>query len=186
GREAAAARTAGYDSLSAASARAWRQRWDTDIEIDGDPALQRLVRSMLFYLLSSTDAGTALGIPPMGLSSGGYYGHVFWDSDTWMFPPLLLTIRMSRTPWWRSDGGRSMRRGPMPAPTGTRAPCIRGRPMSGATKPHHGSRYRTPVPRSTSTATLHWPNGSTTWPPATRPGSRATDFPSSAKPPTSG
>jgi trehalose/maltose hydrolase-like predicted phosphorylase len=24
------------------------------------------------------------------LSSGGYYGHIFWDSDTWMFPPLLL------------------------------------------------------------------------------------------------
>jgi trehalose/maltose hydrolase-like predicted phosphorylase len=27
----------------------------------------------------------------MGLSSGGYYGHVFWDSDTWMFPALLVT-----------------------------------------------------------------------------------------------
>ena len=28
---------------------------------------------------------------PMGLSSAGYYGHIFWDSDTWMFPSLLLT-----------------------------------------------------------------------------------------------
>jgi trehalose/maltose hydrolase-like predicted phosphorylase len=27
----------------------------------------------------------------MGLSSAGYYGHVFWDADTWMFPALLLT-----------------------------------------------------------------------------------------------
>ena len=27
----------------------------------------------------------------MGLTSGGYYGHVFWDADTWMFPALLLT-----------------------------------------------------------------------------------------------
>jgi trehalose/maltose hydrolase-like predicted phosphorylase len=27
----------------------------------------------------------------MGLSSGGYYGHIFWDSDTWMFPSLLVT-----------------------------------------------------------------------------------------------
>ncbi len=26
----------------------------------------------------------------MGLSSAGYYGHVFWDADTYMFPPLLL------------------------------------------------------------------------------------------------
>jgi trehalose/maltose hydrolase-like predicted phosphorylase len=25
----------------------------------------------------------------MGLSSAGYYGHIFWDSDTWMFPSLL-------------------------------------------------------------------------------------------------
>jgi trehalose/maltose hydrolase-like predicted phosphorylase len=46
---------------------------------------------MLFYLLCSADAGTRLGIPPMGLSSAGYYGHIFWDSDTWMFPSLLVT-----------------------------------------------------------------------------------------------
>jgi trehalose/maltose hydrolase-like predicted phosphorylase len=90
-REAAAARARGYKGLADANARAWRRRWETDIEIDGDPELQRVVRSMLFYLLCSADSGTALGIPPMGLSSGGYYGHIFWDSDTWMFPSLLLT-----------------------------------------------------------------------------------------------
>jgi trehalose/maltose hydrolase-like predicted phosphorylase len=90
-REAAAARSRGYQSLADANARAWRRRWESDIEIDGDPELQRVVRSMLFYLLCSADSGTALGIPPMGLSSGGYYGHIFWDSDTWMFPSLLLT-----------------------------------------------------------------------------------------------
>src|SRR5260370_35290289 len=26
----------------------------------------------------------------MGLSSAGYYGHVFWDADTWMFPALAV------------------------------------------------------------------------------------------------
>lgn len=88
---AAAARTRGYDAVAASSAVAWHKRWETDIEIDGDPALQRVVRSMLFYLLCSADSGTALAIPPMGLSSAGYYGHVFWDSDTWMFPSLVLT-----------------------------------------------------------------------------------------------
>jgi trehalose/maltose hydrolase-like predicted phosphorylase len=81
----------GYDSLAADNARAWARRWETDIEIQGDPALQRVVRSMLFYLLCSADTGTGLGVPPMGLTSGGYYGHFFWDSDTWMFPPLLVT-----------------------------------------------------------------------------------------------
>jgi trehalose/maltose hydrolase-like predicted phosphorylase len=90
-RESLAARAAGIDALRRANAAAWSRRWETDIVLEGDPALQKVVRSMLFYLLASADSGTAMGIPPMGLSSGGYYGHVFWDSDTWMFPPLLVT-----------------------------------------------------------------------------------------------
>jgi hypothetical protein len=90
-RAAAAASALGYDTVAAASAAAWARRWETDVEITGDLKLQQVVRSMLFYLLCSADSGTALGIPPMGLSSGGYYGHIFWDSDTWMFPSLLLT-----------------------------------------------------------------------------------------------
>jgi trehalose/maltose hydrolase-like predicted phosphorylase len=91
GRRLRQAITAGYDSVVAASARAWAQRWTTDIQIDGNPELQLVSRTMLFYLLCSADSGTAVGIPPMGLSSGGYYGHMFWDSDTWMFPSLLVT-----------------------------------------------------------------------------------------------
>jgi trehalose/maltose hydrolase-like predicted phosphorylase len=90
-RDAEAGRTRGYERLAADNARAWLRRWETDIEIDGSPELQRVARSMLFYLLCSADSGTTLGIPPMGLSSAGYYGHIFWDSDTWMFPSLLLT-----------------------------------------------------------------------------------------------
>lgn len=90
-QEVEAASRRGYARLVADHAESWRRRWETDIEIEGDPSLQRAVRSMLFYLLCSADKGTGLGIPPMGLSSGGYYGHIFWDSDTWMFPPLLLT-----------------------------------------------------------------------------------------------
>jgi trehalose/maltose hydrolase-like predicted phosphorylase len=90
-RQVDQARSRGYDSLAADNARAWARRWETDIVLDGDPALQRVVRSMLFYLLCSADSGTAMGIPPMGLSNAGYYGHVFWDSDTWMFPALVLT-----------------------------------------------------------------------------------------------
>jgi trehalose/maltose hydrolase-like predicted phosphorylase len=90
-RRAAEARAAGYDAVAAASAAAWERRWRTDIVLEGDPALQRITRAMLFYLLCSADSGTGLAIPPMGLSSGGYYGHMFWDSDTWMFPALVLT-----------------------------------------------------------------------------------------------
>jgi trehalose/maltose hydrolase-like predicted phosphorylase len=88
---AQAAGSRGFAALAQANATAWKRRWRSDIQIDGDPELQRVVRSMLFYLLCSADSGTRMGIPPMGLSSGGYYGHVFWDSDTWMFPSLLAT-----------------------------------------------------------------------------------------------
>jgi protein-glucosylgalactosylhydroxylysine glucosidase len=88
---AQAAGSRGFSALAQANAEAWNRRWRTDIQLDGDPELQRVVRSMLFYLLCSADSGTRMGIPPMGLSSGGYYGHVFWDSDTWMFPSLLAT-----------------------------------------------------------------------------------------------
>ena len=90
-REAGSARVAGIETIAARSAAAWRRLWESDIEIQGDTALQRIVRSMMFYLLCSADSGTRLAIPPMGLSTAGYYGHVFWDSDTWMFPALVLT-----------------------------------------------------------------------------------------------
>jgi len=90
-RTVEAARGHGFDRLSGDNAIAWRTRWQTDVEIEGNPELQRVARSMLFYLLCSADSGTMVGIPPMGLSSGGYYGHIFWDSDTWMFPSLLIT-----------------------------------------------------------------------------------------------
>jgi trehalose/maltose hydrolase-like predicted phosphorylase len=90
-RDAASARVAGVAALTARNAESWQRLWETDIEIQGDTSLQRVVRSMLFYLLCSADSGTRLAIPPMGLSTAGYYGHVFWDSDTWMFPALVLT-----------------------------------------------------------------------------------------------
>jgi trehalose/maltose hydrolase-like predicted phosphorylase len=90
-RDVQTASSRGFESIARASAQAWRRRWDTDIQIEGNPEAQRVARSMLFYLLCSADTGTQMGIPPMGLSSAGYYGHVFWDSDTWMFPALLAT-----------------------------------------------------------------------------------------------
>lgn len=68
----------------------WNNLWETDIIIEGDDELQKVVHSMIFYLLCSADANTQFGIPPMGLSTSGYFGHIFWDSDIYMFPPLLL------------------------------------------------------------------------------------------------
>jgi trehalose/maltose hydrolase-like predicted phosphorylase len=69
---------------------AWHRLWETDILVDGDPTLQRVIHSMLFYLLGSTRQDLPVSTAPMGLSSAGYYGHIFWDADTFLFPPLLI------------------------------------------------------------------------------------------------
>ncbi|HQT91697.1 MAG TPA: hypothetical protein PL001_06675, partial [Candidatus Kryptobacter bacterium] len=82
--------SAGYEKVLMKSEDAWHRLWRTNITVNGDPQLQKVIHSSMFYLLSSARAGSDFGVPPMGLSSDGYYGHIFWDSDTWMFPPLLL------------------------------------------------------------------------------------------------
>ena len=80
----------GFNKLLVDHKKEWNNLWRTDIIVEGDDNLQNIIHSMLFYLLCSIDENTQFSIPPMGLSSSGYYGHVFWDADTYMFPPLLF------------------------------------------------------------------------------------------------
>ncbi|MFZ1081808.1 MAG: hypothetical protein WAO19_07775, partial [Candidatus Kryptoniota bacterium] len=80
----------GYDKVFKEHEAAWHELWKTNVTIQGNTELQDVIHSCMFYLFGSVRAGSGFGIPPMGLSSDGYYGHMFWDSDTWMFPPLLL------------------------------------------------------------------------------------------------
>lgn len=83
------ARTQGFDQLASAQRTAWRALWQSDIVIDGDPRAQEVAHSQLYYLIASSTPGTAWSAGPCGLTLC-YAGHVFWDSDTWMFPALLL------------------------------------------------------------------------------------------------
>jgi protein-glucosylgalactosylhydroxylysine glucosidase len=86
---ATAARTAGFERLLDAHRNAWSELWTSDIRIDGDPQAQRIVHSDLYYLLSNVTPDTAWATGGCGMTPG-YAGHVFWDSDTWVFPALLL------------------------------------------------------------------------------------------------
>ncbi|TSD66078.1 glycoside hydrolase family 65 protein [Inquilinus sp. KBS0705] len=70
--------------------KAWDELWKSDIQIEGDPQAQQDVHSMLYHLYSFSRAGTTLSPSPMGLSGLGYNGHVFWDTDLWMFPAMLV------------------------------------------------------------------------------------------------
>lgn len=69
---------------------AWAKLWESDIVIEGDLQVQKEVRSMLYHLYSFSRAGVAHSPSPMGLSGLGYNGHVFWDTEIFMMPPLML------------------------------------------------------------------------------------------------
>lgn len=70
--------------------RLWQKLWQGDIIIEGDLQSQLDVRLALYHLYAFARGDSDLSIAPMGLSSQGYNGHVFWDTELWMYPPLLL------------------------------------------------------------------------------------------------
>ncbi|KAF4094827.1 protein-glucosylgalactosylhydroxylysine glucosidase-like [Onychostoma macrolepis] len=83
--------------------RSWAELWkDSSIEVEGAESLNRALIGSMFYLLSSfsslsEEANAPYefgGLSPGGLSNGSngeaYYGHVFWDQETWMYPGIAL------------------------------------------------------------------------------------------------
>ncbi|WP_301392003.1 glycoside hydrolase family 65 protein, partial [uncultured Alistipes sp.] len=80
----------GIDRLTARHSELWSELWQGDIEIEGDDEAQQAVRLALYHLYSFARAGSRLSIPPFGLSSQGYNGHIFWDTELWMYPPMLF------------------------------------------------------------------------------------------------
>jgi trehalose/maltose hydrolase-like predicted phosphorylase len=79
-----------FAELANQTAGIWRDRWKTDIEIDGPVEDQLAIHSWLFYLRSGLSPSSSMSISPMGLSSAAYSGHVFWDADIWVFPALAF------------------------------------------------------------------------------------------------
>lgn len=69
--------------------QAWDKLWESDIIIEGDDQAQQDVHSMIYHLYSFTREGSSNSLSPMGLSGLGYNGHVFWDTELWMFPAIL-------------------------------------------------------------------------------------------------
>src|SRR5215469_10458862 len=83
------ARDRGFERLLDEHRAAWDGLWQADILIDGDARAQQVVHSELYYILASSTPDTRW---PMGACAHtpGYANHVFWDSDTWIFPALLV------------------------------------------------------------------------------------------------
>ena len=84
------AKLEGRDRLLQFHQKAWEELWKSDIQVEGDAQAQQDIHSMLYHLYSFVREGTALSPSPMGLSGLGYNGHVFWDTELWMYPALLV------------------------------------------------------------------------------------------------
>lgn len=80
----------GHDDLLARHCAEWEKLWKSDIIIEGDDQAQQDIHNMMYHLYSFTRAGSGFSLSPMGLSGLGYNGHVFWDTEMFMFLPLLV------------------------------------------------------------------------------------------------
>jgi hypothetical protein len=91
---AAGTAAAAAGALWAPHAAAWAGAgglWDAGFEIAGRPDVAAAANASFAAILASVRPGRDFGISPAGITSGWYYGHVFWDQDFWMLPPLALT-----------------------------------------------------------------------------------------------
>jgi len=73
--------------------RDWYDKfWEaTDVQVDGDDALQQAIRFNLFSLAQASARAEQQGVPAKGLTGSGYEGHYFWDSEIYVAPFLSFT-----------------------------------------------------------------------------------------------
>lgn len=84
--------TFGFDELQRNNRQAWSDLWQSRVRVSGDTDAQRVLDAAFFYLHSSLHASTRTGMPPFGLSQFAYYyGHSFWDTESWSLLPITLT-----------------------------------------------------------------------------------------------
>jgi trehalose/maltose hydrolase-like predicted phosphorylase len=85
-------RAAGAAALFGAHTRAWAARWATaDAEIAGDLHIQRQVRFALYHLIGAAHPDERASIGARALTGERYRGHVFWDTETFIWPFYLST-----------------------------------------------------------------------------------------------
>lgn len=83
----------GFDKLRVDNRAAWSELWRGRIVILGaDSGMQDALDAAFFYQKSSVHPSSPCSVAPFGLGSReAYYGHVFWDAETFVYPIELLT-----------------------------------------------------------------------------------------------
>ena len=89
--ESQQAATRGQSALQSENAAAWATVLKSGVSVSGDPSLQTAINANTYDLYASIRSDSPDANGPSGLSSDGYAGMVFWDSDVWMFPAILAT-----------------------------------------------------------------------------------------------
>ncbi len=80
----------GRSNLASRHESEWASLWRSDIKVEGNDELAAHVHSSLYNIYSSIRENSRRSIAPMGLTSDKYYGHIFWDADTWILPVLAV------------------------------------------------------------------------------------------------
>jgi kojibiose phosphorylase len=88
-----AAVAAGALTLLVQHRTAWAQRWaSSDIAIDGDDEVQREVRFALYHLVGAANPNDErASVGARALTGERYRGHVFWDTEIFVWPFYLYT-----------------------------------------------------------------------------------------------
>jgi len=81
-----------FDALAAEQRAVLDGFWEaSDVEIDGDGALQQGVRFNLFSLFQSAGRDGRTSLAAKGLTGEGYEGHYFWDTEVFALPFFAYT-----------------------------------------------------------------------------------------------
>jgi len=83
----------GFEKIREDNRKAWTELRKSRVKVIGaDSQSQGVLDSAFFYLHSSIHPSSPCSVAPFGLSNQyAYSGHVFWDTETWMFLPVLLS-----------------------------------------------------------------------------------------------
>jgi beta-phosphoglucomutase len=86
------ARSRGFDGLVEEQRAELERFWSvSDVQIDGDGALQQGVRFNLFSLFQSAGRDGRTSLAAKGLTGEGYEGHYFWDTEVFALPFFIYT-----------------------------------------------------------------------------------------------
>ncbi|MBT1062023.1 glycoside hydrolase family 65 protein [Bowmanella sp. Y26] len=86
------AKMLGWDALHSQHQQAADAFWqNTDVQIDGDPALQQGIRFNLLHLFMSIGKDGHSNMGAKGLTGHGYDGHYFWDTEIYILSVMTAT-----------------------------------------------------------------------------------------------